>query len=1131
MNRAGFVHLRVHSQYSLLDSTIRPEALAAAVRRLGMHACALTDRNLLSGAIEFYRACGRHAVKPILGAVLEVASDRSSGMGGGSGAGRRLAGGALTLLAATADGYRNLCRLATIAGTVEASSAPMVTWADLDGHREGLLALSGGLQGEAAVRFIGGDEAGAAAALRRGREVFGPESWFVELSDHGRDEDRRVLAFLRERAEQDGFPAVATNNVRYLERGDARAHEVLSCIGQRRLLRDPDRLREGSEEFYLKTPVEMRHRFAYAPEVVERTLAIADRIALDIQFDRHWLPSFPLPIGSEGEDAYLAQCASDGLRLRMGAPPEAYARRLAGELGVIQGKGFAGYFLIVADFIAEARRRGIPVGPGRGSAAGSLVAWSLGITEVDPLRYGLLFERFLNPERSSLPDIDVDVCQQRREEVIEYVRERYGHDRVAQIITFGTLGARAVLRDVARVMDLGVAETERIARLVPDGLKMTLGEAREKVPELAAAADGAQAELFSAASALEGLVRHASRHAAGVVIANVPITEVCPLYRDADGHIVTQYDMDSVQRLGLLKIDILGLRTLTVLESAARMAGIGDLEAATRGLDDPAVYALLAAGHGLGVFQLDSSGIRDLMVRVKPSCFGDLAALIALYRPGPIALADEFAARKHGRSPRDVVHPDLEPILEDTYGIVLYQEQVMEIAHRLAGFSLAEADELRAAMGKKIVEKMARLRERFLQGASRRGIAEVVATQLADLIERFAGYGFNKSHAVAYAVIAYRTAWLKVHHPVAFLSALLSSELGDRDKTALYVSEARRMGIEILPPDVNAPSVGFVPARAGGAGPGEAGRAIRVGLACVKGVGEGAAMGLTQEREAGAYTSAWDLVSRIDSRIVNRRALEALVIVGALDGLGPNRRSLLEALPALWDRASVERRSAEIGQLGLFGDASAEAPEMEEVPEFVDLAAREMEHLGFYLGQHPLLQRFPPAALMPVPSEEGETWGVGIVRGHEPTTDKKGRMMARLRLETRAGRREVIVFSNLYERARLSLIPDAVLVVSGKGEPGGRIVASRLAPVEELSWEVVLILPDGASADSMHELEILLATARPGSCSVFIDIPRERSRYRLKSPHRISLTHLMEKVAPARLAEIRVTPVFPENRT
>ncbi len=1115
-----FVHLHVHSQYSLLESTIRMEELAAAVRRLGMNACALTDRNFLAGAIEFYRACGRHAVKPILGCSLGVATESPHDRPD-RGTGPRTPPGWITLLAANADGYRNLCRLATAVGTAENTAIPAVTYADLDAHREGLIALSGGYDGAAARKFLAGDEAGAAAILRRYREIFGTGNFFIELMDHGRDSDRRLASFLRDRAADDGIPAVATNDVRYIDRAGAGAHEMLECIGQRRLLRDPSRPQNQGSEFYLKSPEEMRHRFAYDPAVVERSIEIAERTSLALSFDRHWLPAFPLPMGCDGEDAYLAECAANGLSRKLGDPPPGpYQERLARELEVIRSKGFAGYFLIVADFIAEARRRGIPVGPGRGSAAGSLVAWALGITEVDPLRYGLLFERFLNPERTALPDIDIDVCQRRREEVLEYVRERFGHDRVAQIITFGTLGARAVLRDVARVQDLGTAETERLARLIPEGMKMTLAEAREKVPDLAKAAAGEHAALFAAAAALEGLARHASRHAAGIVIANVPITEVCPLYRDADGHVVTQYDMDAVQRLGLLKIDILGLRTLTVLENAAHLAGIADLGATTAGLDDPAVYALLASGHALGVFQLDSTGIRDLLVKVKPSCFGDLAALIALYRPGPIALADDFIARKHGKTPRSVAHPALEELLADTYGIVLYQEQVMEIAHRMAGFTLAEADELRQAMSKKITEKMARLRRRFLDGALANGIPEETAVGLADLIERFAGYGFNKSHAVAYAVIAYRTAWLKTHHPVPFLAALLSSELGDRDKVSLYVAETRRLGIEILPPDVNEPESGFVPA-------GE--RALRVGLAAIRGVGAFAANALKEARAEGPFTSLWDVLTRTDTRALNRRAIEALIVVGAMDSLGPNRRSMLAALPDLWDRAAAERRSAETDQLGLFGGGESAAPEIAEVAEFTDLPAREMEHLGFYLGEHPLLQKFPPAALMPSPAGDGETWGVGMLRGHEPMTDKRGRAMARLRLETRSGQREIVVFASLYERVRTLLAVDAILVVTGRSEAGGKIVASALAPVERVAWEAVLTLPETASADSMHELEILLTTARAGACRIILDIPRAGARYRLRSPHSITLNHLMEKVAPARLADISLSPVFPES--
>jgi DNA polymerase III subunit alpha len=1113
---AEFVHLHVHSHYSLLDAMNRLDELAAETRKLGMRALALTDHGNLFGAIEFQRAALSHGVKPIIGCELYVVPDNAHEHAPRTDGFER--GCHLTVLAATADGYRNLVKLASDAYTRGFYYHPRVDHELLSSHADGLIALSGCLSSETSKRFLSGDTEGAATTLRRYRDIFGAGNFFVELQDHGIVAQKELMAFLLERAKADRLPTVATNDVHYLHPDDATAHDALLCIGTRSLLRDEKRKRYGSDQFYLKSPDEMRRRFAFDLDAVQRTVEIAERVDLEITFGKHHLPSFPVPIGAGGETEYLRRLSEEGLSARGETDDNRYRARLKTELEVIVRKGFAGYFLIVADFISEARRRGIPVGPGRGSAAGSLVAYCLGITEVDPIRYGLIFERFLNPERTSLPDIDVDICQDRREEVIEYVRQRYGEDRVAQIITFGTFGAKAVIRDVCRVHDVPIPDTERLARLVPEILKVTLAESIEKVAELKAEAEGPRADLFRTALRLEGLARHASRHAAGIVIANVPITEVAPLYRDTEGHIVTQYDMTSVDALGLLKMDILGLKTLTVIQAAAVAAEIEPSEVGPAPYKDAPVYSLLSSGRTLGVFQLDSAGIRELIARIKPSSFEDLAALIALYRPGPMNLAEEFANRKHGKMAVSYLHPALAPILSETYGIILYQEQVMEIAHRLGGFTLAEADDLRKAMGKKNPELMSEKRAKFLEGARKNAIPDDTAVELFNQMERFAGYGFNKSHAIAYAVVAYRTAWLKVHHPVSFMATALSHELGNREKTAVYVAECRRMGLEVLPPHVNQSSA-LWSAESGRA------NAIRCGLAAVRNAGVAAAEAIVEERGKGSFTTLWNLLERLDPKLVNRRALEALLLAGALDGLGPNRRSMLQALPALWDRAIAEKKDADSNQISLFGSVPKSAPVIDTIDEFPDCDARVLDALGFYLGDHPLFRSFPAGRyLANTTVEEGRSgWLVGMIRDLETPVDKRGRTMARIALETLEGRAELLVFSSVYEKRRSALNPDEAVVAWGRVEASGRMLVDEIVRAKESRW-LARLEAIGRNEIQLAAIEETLKNAPPGSCAVELLLERDGKKFRIVSPHRVD-PNAIAGIADRDLAGVSITPI------
>ncbi len=1129
---AEFVHLHVHSHYSLLDCTNRPDDLCARAKELGMRAIALTDHGNLFGAVEFHQAAIAHRLKPLIGCELYVAPGSCSEKAPHPDGFER--GFHLTVLAMNDEGYRNLIRLSSLGYTEGFYYNPRVDHELLAAHAPGLVALSGCLSGQAARLFLAGREKEAAAALRRFRDIFGPENFFVELQDHGLEPQKRLTAFLVERARHDGLPTVATNDVHYIAPEDASAHDALLCIGTRRLLRETDRKRYDSDQFFLKSPEEMKRRFVFDPQALARTVAIAERAEFEFRFGVLHMPVFPVPIGAGSEADHLEVLAQEGLHRRLGDVPREYAERMAAEMKVIVGKGYAGYFLIVSDFIAEAGRRGIPVGPGRGSAAGSLVAWALGITEVDPIRYGLIFERFLNPERKALPDIDVDICQARRDEVIDYVRQRYGEDRVAQIITFGTFGARAVIRDVARIHDLPMSETERLARLIPEVLKITLPDALGMVEELKKAAEGEHAALFSTALKLEGLARHASRHAAGIVIGDVPIAEIAPLYVDADENVVTQYDMNSIEPLGLLKMDILGLKTLTVIRAACDLCRppLAPDAAGPAPYDDPEVFRLLSSGLTLGVFQLDSAGIRDLIARVKPSRFEDLAAMIALYRPGPMGLTEDFANRKHGRTPVTYAFNELEPILKETYGIILYQEQVMRIASEMAGYSLAEADELRRAMGKKKPEIMARNRAKFLDGAKARGIEPRTANELYNQIETFAGYGFNKSHAVAYAVIAYQTAWLKVHRPVEFMAVTLSHEADNRDKLALYAAECRRMGLAILPPHVNRSAALFAPEeiREGNA----TSAAIRCGLAAVKNAGLSACELVIEERAKGPYTSLWNFLTRLDARRVNRRAVEALVLAGAFDGLGPkkdppSRRAMMNALPRLWERAAAERRASGSDQISLFGDAPiSEEPAIEAMEEFDNLAAYELDHLGFYLNQHPLLARFPAAAFLESAAggENQAGWSLGLVKSVEKSLDKRGRPMARVTLETIEGRADLVVFSSLFTRAAAALVEGEAVLARGRFEASGRMLCDEVTPAAAAPFQAVIRFPSGVATADLENLEARLARIRGGGCRIAIEFTEGKRRVRLKTPHRVDPAFLEGVIPEGSPATIRLSPLF-----
>ncbi|MHB8766282.1 MAG: DNA polymerase III subunit alpha, partial [Deferrisomatales bacterium] len=895
MQHARFVHLHVHTEYSLLDGAIRLDDLVKRAKEHRLPALAITDHGGMHGTVEFYKAARKAGLKPVLGCEAYVAP--------GSRFDRRPSAEGetnyhLVLLARNLEGYRNLCRLVTAGYTEGFYYKPRIDKALLRQLSSGLIGLSACVKGEVARAVLKGDLDRARAAAEEYQAIFGEGNYYLEVMENGLEEQARVNRGLQEISRLTGIPLVATNDCHYVARDDARSHEVLVCIQTGKTLDDEKRMKMSSDAFYLKSPEEMAADFAWCPEAVEATVEIAERCNVELDLKT---PHFPEYQAQDGES--LADCldrlARQGLEARLAArtydAPETaervrrqYRERLEIELQVIRDMRFPGYFLIVQDFINWSKENGVPVGPGRGSAAGSLVAYALKITNIDPIPYDLLFERFLNPERVSLPDIDVDFCFENRDKAIAYVTQRYGDDKVAQITTFGKMLARAVIRDVGRVMGLPYGDVDRIAKLVPTRLGITLKEALAEEPRLpeAMAQDPRVRELVEHALRLEGLNRHASTHAAGIVIANRPLVDYLPLYKGQNGETVTQFAMKSVEAIGLIKFDFLGLKTLTVIMGAVRLVNerlpLGErLDIDAVPLDDPAVYGLLARGEAIGVFQLESEGMRELMKSLKPSTFEDVIALVALYRPGPLGsgMVEDFIRRKHGLIPIEYDLPELEPILKDTYGVIVYQEQVMKIAQVLADYSLGEADLLRRAMGKKIAEEMDQQKSRFLEGASRKRLDPAKAEKIFDLMAKFAEYGFNKSHSAAYALITYQTAYLKAHHPVEFMSALLTADRSNSDKVRKDIEECRRMELEVLPPDVNESDLYF-----GAVGDARAGarRAIRFGLAAVKNVGEAALESvLAARRDGGPFKGLLDFCQRVDLGKVNRKVAESLIHCGA----------------------------------------------------------------------------------------------------------------------------------------------------------------------------------------------------------------------------------------------------------
>jgi DNA polymerase-3 subunit alpha len=1039
---APFVHLHVHSEYSILDGACRIPDLVARAAELEMPAVGLTDHGSLAGAVELYRHCDKTGVKPVIGCEVYVCDDRKAQAKGYA---------HLTLLAETNEGYANLIRLVSSGYLEGYYYKPRVDWELLQSHAKGLIAFSGCLSGRVCKALEQGNEQQAEAEVSRLVDVFGRESTYIEIQDSGLPIQQEINPRLVSLANGLELPLVATADVHYLRHEDAKAHEALLCIQSGDTLTNPGHWRFETDQFYFKTQDEMRTIFAGLPAAIDQGLEIAERCSVTMELDRLLLPTFPTPDGRAAFD-YLVELCDEGLRRRYDKETPELRDRLAFELKTIREMGFADYFLIVSDFVGFAKRSGIGVGPGRGSAAGSIVAYCLEITDIDPIEHDLLFERFLNPGRKTMPDIDIDFSVHGRDQVINYVADKYGRDRVAQIITFGTMAARAAVRDAGRVLDIPYGTVDRVAKLIPEGPKVFLSECLKPGAELRQAydADEIVRQIVDLATPLEGLVRQDSIHAAGVVIADRPLVEVVPLQqKGVDQEVVTQFAMQDVESLGLLKMDFLGLRNLDVIDECLALingseAGGGDLVIGTLPLEDEKTYAMLARGESTGVFQFESSGMRDALRQVRPTEFEDLVALVALYRPGPMGYIPVYARRKAGQEQVTFADERLRPITGSTYGICIYQEQYMEIAKQLAGFSPAEADDLRKAIGKKIHALMASLREKFVQGCLGNGVEPKVSEQLWKDMEQAQDYSFNKSHAACYALIAYRTAYLRANYPAEYMAALISSVMNTKDRVPFYVAACEEMGLQVLPPDVNVSAADFAVVEG----------KIRFGLDAVKNVGENAVAAIIEARGHGSpapepFVSLWDFCERVDPQVVNKRALESLVKCGALDSTGASRKGMLAVLEQALAWGARQHSDRLVGQASIFDveddsvetDRSAHHPVMPtEEFEKADLLAMEKESLGLWVSEHPLhglkdaLRRKSDVPLAELVSRrDGDVVTIGgIVGSIRSITTRKGDPMAFVRIDDLSGSTEVIVFNSAYAAARELLEEDRVLLVKGR---------------------------------------------------------------------------------------------------
>ena len=1104
MSKQNFVHLHCHTEYSLLDGAARIKDLVRRTAELEMPAVAITDHGAMFGVVDFYKEASKAGVKPLIGSEVYVAP-RS-----------RLQKEPklddyqyhLTLLAKDQEGYRNLMRIVS-AGYIEGFYyKPRVDHELLSKHRSGLIALSGCLAGEIPSRLNRGRDSEARELAGRYREIFGPDNFFLELQDHRLPEQQAVNKGLCNLARDLGTGLVATNDVHYISREDAAIHDVLLCIQTGKTIHDSNRMKFETDEFYFKSPAEMAELFRERPEALQNTLEIADRCRVDFRFDRLYLPEYDLPpeVGEAGN--YLEQLCRKGLKKRYREITESLEERLTYELKIINQMGYANYFLIVWDLIKYARSTDVLVGPGRGSAAGSLVSYCLGITDIDPIENALIFERFLNPDRVSMPDIDIDFSDDKRNLVLNYVAEKYGAERVAQIITFGTMAARGAVRDVGRALAFAYGDVDRIAKMIPNEIGMTIGRALNQSKELQAIyrEDERYQKLLDTSMAVEGMPRHASTHAAGVVISREPLVRHVPLLKTNDQAIMTQFPMGTLEQLGLLKMDFLGLKTLSIIEETQahiRRRHDRELVLSEIPLDDQPTYELLSQGETTGIFQLESAGMRNVLRELLPNTFADIIAVVALYRPGPMEQIPVFINSKHGREPINYPHSVLEPILKETYGVIVYQEQIIEIAATMAGFSLSQADLLRRAIGKKKKEILDQQQELFISGCLEKGFTRRLAEEIYNLILKFASYGFNKSHAAAYALIAYQTAYMKANYPVEFMAALMTGYCSNSDKTALYIADCRRQGIEVLPPDINESETNFTVADQ---------KRIRFGLAAVKNVGAGAIESILKARRERPFRSLRDFCSRIDGRLCNRKALESLVKCGAFDALDGHRAQYLASLEEAISEGQLVQRERQNGQITMFSLMDRQSKEdliedrLPEIEEFSDKErlALEKEMLGFYISGHPLEQYRPlleritgltDCASLKEARDRSTVKVGGVVSQVRSIYTKKGRPMAFVRLEDLTGSVEIIVFSDLYEKRSDIFQEDSPLVVQGKidlkEEEEVKIIADSAVQLPREPRQLFIKIGAATAPPALAKLKQVLRSAK-GGLPVYLFFEKEK---------------------------------------
>ncbi len=1116
----SFVHLHLHSEYSLVDGIVRVDELVKAAAELGMPAVAVTDQSNLFAMVKFYQEAMKLGIKPIIGAELwiDASHDKKAGNGGQTNPETRSKQlSRLVVLCQNTEGYRHLTELVSRSYSEgQQHDTPCIRKDWLRASNKGLIALSGGCHGDVGQALLAGDSQ-LAERLLKDWQTFFPGRFYLELQRTGRVGEEDYLHSAVELASNCAAPVVATNDVRFIKRADFEAHEARVCIHEGRTLNDSRRPHHYSEQQYLRSPAEMAELFADIPEALKNSVEIARRCNLELQLGQNYLPDFPVPQGDTAEE-YCRIQAYAGLQQRLivlfpdaqhrTEQEQIYRERLDTELAVITGMGFSGYFLIVTDFVKWAKEQEIPVGPGRGSGAGSLVAYTLGITDVDPIHYGLLFERFLNPERVSLPDFDIDFCMEGRDQVIDYVAERYGRDRVCQIITYGTMAAKAVVRDVGRVLGMPYGFVDAIAKLIPFSPNMTLDDALKQEPLLRARYDQEEEvrTLMDLAHSLEGIARNAGKNASGLVIAPSKLTDFTPLYCEQGAtSMVTQFDKNDVEAIGLVKFDFLGLRTLTIINWAVQIINRGGvaLDITQLPMDDKPSFDLLKACSTTALFQLESRGMTDLVKRLQPDCFEDIVALVALFRPGPLqsGMVDDFITRKHGRTKVNYPHPDLVPILQPTYGVILYQEQVMQIAQVLAGYTLGAADLLRRAMGKKKPAEMAMQRAIFVQGARERGVAEKSATAIFDLMEKFADYGFNKSHSVAYALIAYQTAYLKANYPAAFMAAVLSSDMDNTDKVVMLIDACRAMQLEVLAPNINACDYAFTV---------KDDKTILYGLGAIKGVGQAAIEGIVaQRKDEGVFRDLFDFCRRIDLRKANRRVLEAMIRAGALDELGPGRAVLMASLPSALTTSEQHARADAVGQSDFFGavvPASTELARFVEVPEWGEeqRMTYEKETLGFYLTSHPIMRYEAELAEITTariadlkPASDQRAIVAGIVMAIRAMNNRRGERIAFITLDDRSARIEIALFSEIYQRYRELAIKDKLLVVEGAVSVddysgGYKMSAEHIYDINqarETYAKKVVIGVEAARAGNgfVAELAQVLTPFRNGVCPIWID--------------------------------------------